>query len=294
MAFDQFGNVVPDGTPGSSAMPPVAAPTPATPTSGSYYTGDPGNPLTSDPNAAFGSRTISPGTNNLMQLNPAALGQGGVPGAAPTPGVPGVTGGPPATNMGSSTGFGTSPTAGQFGPGASVFDPFDPTHLSIAYSNAHGIGPYRGQQAVVADRASNLPLVYMLLNGNASLNPQNYTDWADQYMSQSGGQGMSTADFMNGAFSNDTTNPVFNMLHLKKNADGTSTALSASEQVQAFSQVMQSGLAQTVPPMVLNAMLSMYGQAGNEYIAATQSGQFNGSYTDFLQQRGLGPGVLGG
>ena len=291
MAFDQFGNVVPDGTPGSTAMPPVAAPTPATPASGSYYTGDPGNPLTSDPNAAFGSRTLAPGTTNLMQLNPSALGQGGVPGAASGPSAPA---GPLnyGTNM-----PGTSPLAGQFSnaPFYGAGSAYDPVTLANAYGTAQGINPNSGQTAGLAQQANNLPLIYELLNGSAVMNSNNsYADFANQYLGQGTGAGLSTSDFFNAAFSSDQSNPIWQQLHTQVTSSGQAMALAPADQVNAFVDLMNQGLANTVPPPVLKSMLSMYGQAGSEYIAAMNAGQYNGSFTDFLQQRGLGPGVFGG
>lgn len=270
MAYDAQGRWVPDSNTGATPTPAGATP-----------------PATAPATGGFGARAPIPGWMGAgpapTMTAPTAAG-----GAAASTGTP--------TNLGTLT-PGTSAFAGGFanapnyGPGSV----YDPVTAANTYGTTHGIDPYSGQNAVNAQRASNLETVFSLLNGQAveGAGPGQFADWENKYLAQGGQQGISTADFFNAAFTNDQKNPVWSMLHTQK-VNNQVLTLTPADQVGAFIDLMDKGLANTVPPTVLKSMDSMYAQAGSQYIQAINSGQFNGSFTDWCQQQGLGPQMLTG
>jgi hypothetical protein len=294
MAYDQFGRIVPDGTPGATPAPPTGAPPIGV---GTYYSGDPSNPITQNPNAGFGSRSLAPGTTDQYVLNPNAVNGAPLSTAYAPPGVsaPNPAGSPVDPTF---AGSGGAPNALGLNPNSYGAAFNDPGMVTTAYNMNNGIAPNSGTYALNSNYGKNLDVLYGILNGRDIMgaSPEDYYNFANNYIQQGatpGGTHISTQDVMAALFSNDPQNPIYQTIY---GLDQNGNAPTPDTIVNRFIGVMQQGMANEAPPMVINAMTSMYAQAGDEWKVLVAQGKLppNMTFTDYLQQKGLGPQLVGG
>lgn len=161
----------------------------------------------------------------------------------------------------------------------------DPEALINTYLDHVGAQKGTGGAAQTQQLGDSMGLLYLLMNNGmaaSDLDTAGYLDWSGQYLDQMrtpGGASPNFSDMMQTLLNPQENSVMANNLYAND--------MTSSEQVNALLSSMQYAGKGTMPSLVLKSMLTSAANAGEDFRANQLTGQNDGNFGQYLQERGI-------